>query len=173
MFAAKKTVEPHFGHPVHVQILKPPTWLPPLGRHQNSHRIDVVQCVAVSPAGDRVAAGDVTGRILIWHGVGPAVAAAADASSDEQQQQSQQQGQQDDAATAAPQPVLTTMHWHAHAVRALAFSLDSQRLLSGGDEAVLVSIFNLNLVSTRRTQAPFVGMKPSRWARQYVPAVVP
>ena len=30
------------------------------------------------------------------------------------------------------------MHWHAHAVNALAFNSDGTYLLSGGDEAVLV-----------------------------------
>jgi NET1-associated nuclear protein 1 (U3 small nucleolar RNA-associated protein 17) len=105
--------------------------------------------VAVSPCNDRVAAGDATGRILTWHGVGPAVAAAAAA--DDSRQQSQQQDGTPAAASAqsaaaasteasasVPQPVVTSVHWHAHAVRALAFSLDAQRLLSGGDEAVLV-----------------------------------
>jgi len=32
----------------------------------------------------------------------------------------------------------STMHWHAHAVRALAFTPDGTGLLSGGEEAVLV-----------------------------------
>jgi hypothetical protein len=122
-----------------------------------------MQCVAVSPCNDRIAAGDATGRILIWHGVGAAAAAAAAGDDAKQQQQQQQQPQQqqqqqqqmqlqDGAAAAppavaavsaaalmsAPQPVVTSVHWHAHGVRALAFSLDAQRLLSGGDEAVLV-----------------------------------
>ena len=34
--------------------------------------------------------------------------------------------------------VCTTVHWHAHAVGALCFSLDGKFLLSGGQEAVLV-----------------------------------
>lgn len=88
-----------------------------------------VQCVAVSPAGDRLAAGDATGRILIWHQLAAAVdSAAAAAAGGGGGPQSQQQ----------QQPVAATVHWHAHAVRALAFSRDSLRLLSGGDEAVLV-----------------------------------
>lgn len=33
----------------------------------------------------------------------------------------------------------TTVHWHSGPVRCLAFNLDSTYLLSGGDEAVLVS----------------------------------
>ena len=111
-----------------------------------------VQCVAVSPCNDRVAAGDTTGRILIWHGVGAAVAVAAagDDAKPPQSQSQQPQVQQDGAAGAppavlamsaavsAPPLVVTSVHWHAHAVRALVFSLDAQRLLSGGDEAVLV-----------------------------------
>lgn len=66
-----------------------------------------------------MAAGDVTGRVLIWHGVEAAVARAA-------------------AGGQAEALGCTTVHWHAHPVRCLAFSLDSSYLLSGGEEAVLV-----------------------------------
>ena len=36
-------------------------------------------------------------------------------------------------------PPSAKMHWHAHEVRSLAFSADGTNLLSGGDEAVLVT----------------------------------
>ena len=39
---------------------------------------------------------------------------------------------------AASNAVRTVAHWHAHAVRTVAFSPDGAYMLSGGDEAVLV-----------------------------------
>lgn len=92
-------------------------------------------CVALSPDGKRLAAGDVTGRIVIWHNVGEAAMAAAAAA----------------VAAATMQPVETdrgaaaaagsnagsnlvpaaTVHWHAHPVGCLAFSPDGHYLLSG------------------------------------------
>ena len=83
-----------------------------------------LQCVALSPKGDCLAVGDVSGRISIWNNCLAAVMAAAD---------SQQQQQ------ASPLSQPGTVHWHARAVCALTFSLDSLSLLSGGHEAVLVS----------------------------------
>ena len=72
--------------------------------------------------GERVAAGDATGRILLWRSVAAAVFATA--------------GSSDVQPKLLPQ---TTVHWHANAVRALSFSLDSHTLLSGGLEGVVVS----------------------------------
>lgn len=81
------------------------------------------QCVALSPDASSLAVGDVSGRISIWNNCLRAVIAAADS-----------QQQQDDTVLSHPNVV----HWHAKAVCALAFSLDSLSLLSGGHEAVLV-----------------------------------
>ena len=78
------------------------------------------QCVAVDAAEDRIAAGDVSGRILIWHGLKAAM-------SDRQ------------AGRPLPTMACSTHHWHPHQVCSLSFSLDSAYLLSGGEEAVLVS----------------------------------
>ncbi len=88
-----------------------------------------LQCVALSPKGDCLAVGDVSGRISIWNNCLAAVMHAAD---------SQQQQQQQQQASPLSQP--STVHWHAQAVCALTFSLDSLSLLSGGHEAVLVSV---------------------------------
>lgn len=105
----------------------------------------VMQCVAIDAAEDRIAAGDVSGRINMWNGFGPAVAAAAAAASDDKeaadvaapsgQQPGQKRKSRDvrDAGLAKE-----TLHWHSSAVRSLVFSQDGAYLLSGGAEAVLV-----------------------------------
>lgn len=160
--------------------------------------------MAIDPTEERVAAGDNTGRILIWtgfkdkvpalHRATPAATAVpitsstaaakkaahnldldsdSDGSEDAQQDSAGGQRQQPiaqpsssktntsgEAATVtgsvapsgksthdhfsrlqrsrASVPV-TTLHWHAHPVGALCFSADGTLLLSGGEEAVLVS----------------------------------
>ncbi len=70
---------------------------------------------------DKCAAGDATGRLLIWHGFGAAVARSG-------------------AGEDPGQLPCTTVHWHAHPVGALAFSPDGNYLLSGGVESVLVQL---------------------------------
>ena len=84
-----------------------------------------VQCATFDSKTQHVAAGDSSGRIIIWSGL-PAAAARA-------------------AAGAAPQEPRTAgmklfepARWHAHAVGALCFSHDGAYLLSGGAEKVLV-----------------------------------
>jgi NET1-associated nuclear protein 1 (U3 small nucleolar RNA-associated protein 17) len=52
------------------------------------------------------------------------------------------------------EPPAATVHWHAHAVGALVFSLDGAYLLSGGQEAVLVI---WDVVSGRRAYLPRLG----------------
>lgn len=107
-----------------------------------------VQCVAIDATEDRVAAGDVSGRISMWNGFAPAVAAAAAAPEDRAAgelaaQSTQQHGQKRksrdirDAGLAKE-----VMHWHSSAVRSVVFSQDGAYLLSGGAEAVLVSLFS-------------------------------
>lgn len=173
-----------------------------------------MQCVAIDPTEERIAAGDVSGRILIWNGFQdkvpklqkatpaatavaktvPSAGAKADADSDsdfdssnsenaqqaykpgqsQQQSKVQQAGQtaeakgEAEAAQTAVTPsasvqqsgssmkakfsrlqrstasvALTTVHWHAHPVGTLCFSSDGTLLLSGGEEAVLVSSSNM------------------------------
>ena len=54
--------------------------------------------------------------------------------------------------------VNTTVHWHAHAVGALCFSLDAKFLLSGGQEAVLVSPFFVCSVSSIQFNVSATGL---------------
>ncbi|KAL0020828.1 hypothetical protein WJX79_004301 [Trebouxia sp. C0005] len=68
----------------------------------------VFTCVAFDPTEEKIAAGDVSGRILIWN------------------------------SFKDKQVPVTTVHWHAHPVGCLCFSADGTLLLSGGEEAVLV-----------------------------------
>ena len=78
-----------------------------------------LQCLAIDNTEGRVAGGDVSGRILIWHNLKAGLATAAE-------------GKEAKLSN-------TTVHWHSRAVQCLTFSLDSAYLLSGGSEAVLVS----------------------------------
>ena len=177
--------------------------------------VRVLQCVAIDPTEERIAAGDESGRILIWNdfarkvpklqkaspaatAAAPASTAAADtamkapeqkrdtdsdsgsdsddseeaqpasSSANAQQPQAQDSSRQKQPSTAgtagtagnvdaygqhekvtqekfsklrqsmASVPVMT-VHWHAHPVGAVCFSADGTLLLSGGEEAVLVS----------------------------------
>jgi len=74
--------------------------------------------LSFDPAETQVAAGDVTGRILLWTNFFN----MEDFNEDEQQ-----------AAAAC-----STYHWHSDIVRSLQFSADGSYLLSGGVEGVLV-----------------------------------
>ena len=164
--------------------------------------------MAIDPTEERVAAGDNTGRILIWNGFkekvprlqkasqaaaavpvtstaaannaaqnkspadsdsesdsgGSEGAHQASASGQHQQPMAEPGSSKTKAAGGAPSVVASvaspgksmqdnfsklqrcrasvpvmTVHWHAHPVGALCFSADGTLLLSGGEEAVLVS----------------------------------
>jgi len=82
--------------------------------------------VAVDAEADKCAAGDASGRLLIWHGFGAAVARSG-------------------AGQNPGDLPCTTVHWHAHPVGALAFSRDGAYLLSGGVESVVVRLLSLVL----------------------------
>jgi NET1-associated nuclear protein 1 (U3 small nucleolar RNA-associated protein 17) len=97
------------------------------------------QCAAFDANDSTIALGDASGRITVWHNftqaldqwsssaAAPAAAAAAAA------------GGSSGGSSGGQLPPCTTVHWHASAVGALAFSLDGGYLLSGGQEGVLVS----------------------------------
>jgi len=103
------------------------------------HHTKTFTSLAVSPSGELVAAGDASGRVLIWHDVISCVRGMQ-----QQQQQQQKPGEGAPAAAQTPTvsvqwtPTLTTVHWHAHAIGCLTFSADGCFLYSGGLEAVLV-----------------------------------
>eukprot|EP00878_Enallax_costatus_P013093 GHUV01013681.1.p1 GENE.GHUV01013681.1~~GHUV01013681.1.p1 ORF type:complete len:298 (+),score=25.60 GHUV01013681.1:581-1474(+) len=105
-------------------------------------------CAAFNPSESIIAAGDATGRILIWHNFptalqewatgATAAAAAAGVLSP------------DGSGSALPSvrlPACTTVHWHAHAVGAVCFSAEGSFLMSGGQEGVLVSCYNCMLTN--------------------------
>ena len=82
-----------------------------------------------SPSGDVLAVGDITGRILLWHGIRGAMKARSAGSI--------ANNAQGNAGGGAAEPRLpqATVHWHAEPVRCLAFTADGTYLLSGGASA--------------------------------------
>ncbi|CAI5745663.1 unnamed protein product [Peronospora destructor] len=83
-----------------------------------------VTCVAVNPIERKFAIGDKTGQIFLYDG----------------------QEQTGKSTTAS-----AMMHWHSHAVHCIQYSNDSQFLLSGGEECVLVT---WQLETGRRSYLP-------------------
>ena len=183
-----------------------------------------MQCVAIDPTEERIAAGDNTGRILIWNGfkekvptlhkaspattaVPTTATAAANSaaqkkspadSDSEYDSDGSENAQQDSASGQHQQPMaqpgsnktktaggagsagasvassgksmqdnfsklqrcrasvpVTTVHWHAHPVGTLCFSADGALLLSGGEEAVLVS--NVSHAACDRTPLALIA----------------
>lgn len=109
------------------------------------HHTKNFTCVALSPNGDRAAAGDVTGRVLIWHGLREQLDNPSEASTG--------------VKGISPSVACTTLHWHASAVGTLLFSIDGAHLYSGGQEGVLVQ---WDLQSNERSFLPRIGA-PVKW----------
>ncbi|GLC42212.1 hypothetical protein PLESTB_000643100 [Pleodorina starrii] len=109
-------------------------------------------CLALSADDSLIAAGDVSGRILLWRSFEHCVPSAL---------RDREAG--GGKVHAAVQPPLTTLHWHAHPVGALTFSPDGTYLLSGGYEGVLVmwQVESNNRNYLPRLGAPLVGLHPS------------
>lgn len=92
------------------------------------------------------ATGDVRGVIRLWHGLGDAfrqVDAMAAVTSD--------------AINQDKRLPTTSLHWHAHAVAAIAFTSSGAQLLSVGEESVLVQ---WHLASGKREYIPRLGGRP-------------
>lgn len=89
------------------------------------------------------ATGDAKGRIRLWRGALPTI-----------EQGEQATGQQLRELVDRPVAGLTTLHWHAHAVSAIAFSSTGSQLLSAGEESVLVS---WQVESLRKSFLPRLG----------------
>lgn len=111
------------------------------------HHTKVMTTLAFDSTETRVAAGDQTGRILIWENVGERdfVTITSDGTGKSPGKKGLKPHKtkpeivesggvryDDDAAT------LTTYHWHPNEVKTLLFSSDGVHLLSGGLEGVLV-----------------------------------
>lgn len=101
------------------------------------HHTKTITAFAFHPTERVVAAGDVTGRILIWRGVGCQTFTGAGNNSiagglmKAEEEKPGVRGN-DDAESC------TTWHWHSTAVNVLFFSSDGAYLYSGGREGVLV-----------------------------------
>ena len=111
------------------------------------HHRKMMTALAFDSTETRVAAGDVSGRILIWENVGerdfvtitndgtgksPGKKGLTPPKTNAEIVESGGVLYDDDAGS------LTTYHWHAHDVKFLLFSSDGVHLLSGGLEGVLV-----------------------------------
>lgn len=120
------------------------------------HHTKAFTCVAVSQDGTKLAAGDISGRILIWHDIQDAISArVAHATS---------RDDDNDEPWTYTDPPAATVHWHAHAVECIEFSGDGRYLLSGGQEAVLVlwDILSGSRGYLPRLGGPIIGISPCR-----------
>jgi NET1-associated nuclear protein 1 (U3 small nucleolar RNA-associated protein 17) len=124
----------------------------------NLHHSKAYTALAFDPNDGALAAGDASGRILLWHDFAAAVRGGTLGG------RGGAGGGQQSAGSAAPTanpldgddplPPCTTVHWHASAVGCLAFSADGAHLLSGGAEGVLVQ---WHVASGKRTYLPRLG----------------
>ncbi|KAK4689971.1 NET1-associated nuclear protein 1 (U3 small nucleolar RNA-associated protein 17), partial [Tremellales sp. Uapishka_1] len=95
------------------------------------------------------ATGDAKGVIRLWHGLAQAFRQLDAASGGND-------GKFAHADTDKKLPT-TSLHWHAHAVAALAFTSSGAQLLSVGEESVLVQ---WHLASGKREYIPRLGGRP-------------
>ncbi|WRX35082.1 WD40 repeat - like 10 [Theobroma cacao] len=100
------------------------------------HHTKKITVIAFHPTQRIVAAGDVTGRILIWRGFGNRTFAIGNRVVNERlidvQEDKPGVRDNDDADSCS------TWHWHPTVVNVLSFSSDGAYLYSGGKEGVLV-----------------------------------
>ncbi|KAG6407349.1 hypothetical protein SASPL_130338 [Salvia splendens] len=99
------------------------------------HHTRSITTMAFHPTERVVAAGDVTGRILLWRGVGRETFSNSKSSNGRMNTDGEDRPgvrDTDDADSC------TTWHWHSSEVNVLFFSSDGAYLYSGGKEGVLV-----------------------------------
>ncbi|KAJ4982232.1 hypothetical protein NE237_033069 [Protea cynaroides] len=100
------------------------------------HHTKSFTVLAFHPTQRIIAAGDVTGRILIWRGFGKRTFSRSVGSLSERTVESEEERPgvrgDDDAESCS------TWHWHPAEVMVLSFSFDGAYLYSGGKEGVLV-----------------------------------
>ncbi|THH12798.1 hypothetical protein EW146_g7353 [Bondarzewia mesenterica] len=95
---------------------------------------EALTCLAFHPTEEYFATGDDKGNIRLWYCLDESIAV--------------------NVAAVEKRAPTTTLHWHAHAVSALAFTPNGAYLLSGGEESVLV-IWQLH--SGKKEFVPRVG----------------
>lgn len=89
------------------------------------HHTKAITCADLAPNGDSLAAGDATGRVLVWRGLRKA------------RESARANGMEGAKAFQADAPC-STLHWHASSVGCVRFSEDGAHLYTGGREGVLV-----------------------------------
>ncbi|XP_071730304.1 uncharacterized protein [Rutidosis leptorrhynchoides] len=94
-----------------------------------------LSCLAFHPTDRVVAAGDVTGRILIWRGFGDRTFAGENLSN---RKRLKNEDVKPGVIGEGDADSCTTWHWHSSEVKVLFFSSDGAYLYSGGKEGVLV-----------------------------------
>lgn len=98
------------------------------------HHTKKISALAFHPNERILAAGDVTGRILIWRGFGNKAFSENEAKGKVGKNEEERPGVRgDDDADSC-----STWHWHQAEVKVLSFSSDGAYLYSGGKEGVLV-----------------------------------
>ncbi|XP_047316571.1 WD repeat-containing protein 75-like [Impatiens glandulifera] len=96
------------------------------------HHTKKLTALAFHPSERIVAAGDETGRILIWRGVGNLTFSVTNGRLTKSEEDRPGVRGDDDANSC------TTLHWHSAEVNLLFFSSDGAYLYSGGKEGVFV-----------------------------------
>ena len=99
------------------------------------------------------ATGDVKGVIRLWHGLQPAFKQLGVRTSSNANGPLSDPGKPNHSDIEKRLPT-TSLHWHAHAVSALAFTPSGAQLLSVGEESVLVQ---WHLASGKREYIPRLG----------------
>lgn len=100
------------------------------------------------------ATGDEKGVIRLWHGLGAAFRQLDAAAVSAQQAEAADKPLYPDTEKRLP---TTSLHWHAHAVAAIAFTSAGAQILSVGEESVLVQ---WHLASGKREYIPRLGGRP-------------
>ncbi|XP_065873775.1 uncharacterized protein [Euphorbia lathyris] len=100
------------------------------------HHTKNLTVLAFHPTQNIVAAGDVTGRVLIWRGFGNRTYVVGDELGSQRSLNIEEErpGVRGDGDAES----CTTWHWHPAEVNVLSFSSDGAYLYSGGKEGVLV-----------------------------------
>ncbi|KAK1433946.1 hypothetical protein QVD17_10864 [Tagetes erecta] len=94
-----------------------------------------LSCIAFHPTERIVAAGDKTGRILIWRGFGDKTFSGTKS---ENENLLKDEDEKPGVRGNGDADSCTTWHWHSSEVKVLSFSSDGVYLYSGGKEGVLV-----------------------------------